>query len=161
MAMKNGEIRVYIVPLRKRFILVPRWRRSKQAMKILREFILKHTKADKVNISQWISEEVWKRGGKNPPGKIKVKVTFKEAEKEVKGSSTKLKIRTAHVELDTLPPRAARVKKREAKKQTLREKLKAKFAKTADETEEAPAEEAKEEKKKAKVTKSQELKMNK
>ena len=159
--MKNGESRIYIVPLRKQFILVPRWRRSKQAMKILREFILKHTKADKVNISQWISEEVWKHGGKNPPGKLKVKVTLKETEKEIKGSSTKIKIRTAHVELDTLPSRAARVVTKEAKKQTLREKLKAKFAKTADAEEEAPAEEVKEEKKKAKVTKSQELKMNK
>jgi len=159
--MKAGETRVYIVPLRKRFVLVPRWRRSKQAMKILREFLLKHTKADKVIISQWISEEIWKHGGKNPPGKIKVKVTLKETEKEVKGATKKVKIRTAHVELDTLPPRAARVVTKDEKKKTLREKIKAKFAKSADE-EEAPAEEPKEEKKKqAKVTKEQELKMKK
>jgi len=128
-------------------------------MKILKEFMLKHTKADKVVVSQWINEELWKHGGKNPPGKIKVKVVLKEEEKEVKGAAKTVKIRTAHVELDTLPPRAARVKKKEEKKKTLREKLKAKFAKS-EEAEEAPeAEEP--EKKKAKVTKEQELKMNK
>ena len=156
--MKANESRVYIVPLRKGFLLTPRWRRSKKAMKVLKEFMLKHTKADRVIVSRWVNEEIWKHGGKNPPGKLKVKVTLKEEEVEVKGSATKIKIRSAHVELDTIPARAARVKKKAEKKLTLKEKLKAKLAKK---DEEVPVEEVREEKKKAKVTKEQELKMNK
>tara|TARA_Y100000310_G_scaffold333802_1_gene412114 strand:- start:259 stop:726 length:468 start_codon:yes stop_codon:yes gene_type:complete len=155
--MKVNESRVYVVPLRKRFVLVPRWRRSKQAMKILKAFILKHTKADRVIVSGWINEEIWKHGGKNPPGKLKVKVILKEEEIEVKGAASNVKIKAAHVDLDTLPAKAARVKKKAEKKLTLKEKLKAKLSKK----EEVPAEEVVEEKKKAKVTKEQELKMNK
>jgi large subunit ribosomal protein L31e len=144
--MKVNESRVYIVPLRKGFLPTPRWRRSKRAMRILRQFILKHTKAEKVIISKWINEEIWANGGRNPPGKIKVKVVLKEEDK----------IRVAHTDLDVLPARSARVKQKAEKKLSLKEKLKAKLAKT----DEAPTED-KEEKKKAKVTKAQELKMKK
>ena len=148
--MKVNESRDYIVPLRKGFLPTPRWRRSKRAMSLLRQFILKHTKAEKVIISRWINEEIWANGGRNPPGKIKVKVVLKE-------EGDKVKIRVAHTDLDVLPARSTRVKQKAEKKLSLKEKLKAKLAKT----DEAPVEEAKEEKKKAKVTKAQELKMKK
>jgi len=145
--MKVNESRVYIVPLRKGFLPTPRWRRSKRAMSLFKQFILKHTKAEKVIVSQWINEEIWANGGRNPPGKIKVKVVLKE----------EAKIRVAHTDLDVLPARSTRVKQKAEKKLSLKEKLKAKLAKT----DEAPVEEVKEEKKKAKMTKAQELKMKK
>ncbi len=161
--LKSGESRTYVVPLKKDVLKAPLWRRSKKAMRVLREFLLKHTKANKVVFSRWVNEDVWKRSNKQPPSKLKVKVTMGDEEKEVKGESEKLKLSVAHVELVDLPSRASRVKTKDAKKKSLRDKLKEKFAKS-EEPEEVASEDDAEKKateKKAKVSKGQELKMHK
>lgn len=146
--MKVGESRVYVVPLRRKTETVPTWRRTKKSMKVLKEFILKHTKADKVNVSRWVNELIWGKGGKNIIPRITVKVSLKEEDK----------VKVAHVDLDVLPSRAKRVEKKVSEKKTLREKIKAKFAKKEDEE---TKEEVKEEKEQAKMTKEQELAMSK
>ena len=84
MAEKTKTIeRVYTVPLRKEFQRAPRWRRTKRAVSALRSFLEKHMKSDDVKLSIEVNQEMWKHGIKNPPGKIKVKVT-KDAEGIVK-----------------------------------------------------------------------------
>ncbi|QQG38420.1 MAG: 50S ribosomal protein L31e [Candidatus Woesearchaeota archaeon] len=65
---------IYNVPLRSEWLKVPRWRRSKKAVKALREFISKHTKSDNVKIGKYLNLRMWEHGAKNPPGKITVKV---------------------------------------------------------------------------------------
>lgn len=152
--MKKDESRVYIIPLRKNTLKVPTWRRSNRAISEIKKFLLRHTKADRLVIGKWINEEVWKHGGKNPPGKIKVKVTLKEEGED------KVKEMVAHAELETLSTHAARVEKVEEKKKTLREKLKEKFSKKKEDAPEEVKEEKKEEKEQAKMSKEQELKMN-
>ena len=64
--------RVYNVPLRKEFQKAPRWRRTKKAVKALRQFISKHMKSDKVVISRYVNLHLWKNGIKNPPHHVKV-----------------------------------------------------------------------------------------
>lgn len=63
--------RVYTVPLR---ALVPRPRRTKLAAHNLKSFVKKHTKAEKVSISQEVNEKLWERSYKKPPAKIRIKV---------------------------------------------------------------------------------------
>lgn len=70
------EERYYVVPLARKFQKVPRWKRSKKAMIVLREFIVRHMKPEgDVYISQELNERVWENGIKNPPRKIRVRVT--------------------------------------------------------------------------------------
>jgi len=153
--MKDKETRTYVVPLRREWLKVPRWRRTKRAVSSLRSFLLKHTKADEVKLSTWLNDTVWARGGKNPPGKVSVKVTMEG--------------KTAKAELAEVVKRVERKKKEvaEAKK-----KLKERKAKEEEEakaelkarSEEKPAEaeaEKEEQKKRAKVSKSQEMAMKK
>ena len=104
--------RIMILGLRKRFLIAPMWRRSKKAMNVLEQQVLKHTKADEVKISKWLNEHIWAHGGKNPPGKVKIRVDV-VTEKDRK---------IAKAELFELPPRA----KREAEEAKLKESKKKK-----------------------------------
>lgn len=64
--------RVYNIPLRKKYQKAPRWKRTNRAVKAVKEFVLKHMKADKVRIGKYLNLELWKHGAKNPPHHIKV-----------------------------------------------------------------------------------------
>ncbi len=118
--MKLNETRNYIVPLRNGWLKAPRWRRSKRAVAELKKFILKHSKAENVKLSNWINELIWNNGGKNPPAKVSVKVTLREDEVGKK----KEKIKTAHVELAVLSKRAERIEEKTKKYKSEKEKKK-------------------------------------
>jgi large subunit ribosomal protein L31e len=64
--------REYVIPLRRKTILAPKWRRSKKAMSVLKDFIRKHMKTDNVIICEELNEFIWQNGIKNPPGKVEV-----------------------------------------------------------------------------------------
>src|SRR3989338_1448502 len=66
--------RVYNVPLRKEWLKVPRYKRSKKAVKALKEFLMKHMKTDNVKLGRYVNELVWKHGIRNPPHHVKVEV---------------------------------------------------------------------------------------
>jgi len=69
--MANLE-RTYVIPLRKQVMKSPNYKRAKKATTTVRNFLEKHMKSDDVKIGQMINREIWKRGIKSPPGKIKV-----------------------------------------------------------------------------------------
>ena len=77
MAKKEKEAkkvleRVYNVPLRREWLKVARWKRTKKAVKAFKEFIAKHMKSDNVKIGEYANLEMWKHGIKNPPHHLKV-----------------------------------------------------------------------------------------
>ncbi len=127
--------RVYNVPLRKEYMKAPKWKRSKKAVKALREFIAKHMKSDKVLIGKYANQFVWRDGIKNPPHHVKVKVT-----KDDKG--------VVKVELAELSPKAQREVKKfeEAEKESKEKKTKEEKEKKAKEEKEKKEKEAKEKK---------------
>ncbi len=99
--------RIYVIPLRKEFLKVPRWKRAKKSMKVIREFALRHMKADDVKISNKVNELIWSGGGKDVISKIRVRIrkedkvayvelpeekTEKKVEKEKKGEVKKIKL---------------------------------------------------------------------
>ncbi|MBU4535005.1 MAG: 50S ribosomal protein L31e [Euryarchaeota archaeon] len=69
--------RVYIIPLRK-VKNVPRTIRSPKAVRLVREFIQKHMKAEEIKIDASVNEKIWERGIQKVPPKIKVKATKEE-----------------------------------------------------------------------------------
>lgn len=98
-AQSQGFERVYIVPLRREFLKVPKYKRAKKAVTALKEFLKKHVKKD-VKIKKELNEYLWSKGIKNPPHKVKIKVfeeknilyanlfTVKEKEKKEKAKIT-------------------------------------------------------------------------
>ncbi|MHA1775356.1 MAG: 50S ribosomal protein L31e [Promethearchaeota archaeon] len=71
------EERFYVVPLAKKgFEKAPRWKAAKKAIKVLQKFLTRHMKPEgPVYISPEINERIWENGIKNPPRKIRVRVT--------------------------------------------------------------------------------------
>ncbi|MFQ5712102.1 MAG: 50S ribosomal protein L31e, partial [Candidatus Geothermarchaeales archaeon] len=69
---KPVEERVYVIPLHK--ARVGRgYRRTKKAIKYLREFIVKHMKSEDVVIMGEVNEKIWEHGIRDPPRRIRVK----------------------------------------------------------------------------------------
>lgn len=70
--------RTYTVPLRRGFSKTPRYKRTNKAVRVLREFLQKHTKADEVKLGQHLNAFLWERGIRNPPPRVRVTVTMKD-----------------------------------------------------------------------------------
>lgn len=70
--------REYVIPLRRQVMKAQKYRRAKKAVRTIKEFLAKHMKVEnrdlnKVKVNIYLNNEVWYRGIKNPPAKIKVK----------------------------------------------------------------------------------------
>jgi len=66
--------RVYTINLGK-VLLSPNNRRAKRAINMIREFARHHMKTEDVKIDEELAHQVWKRGIKHPPRKIRVRMT--------------------------------------------------------------------------------------
>jgi large subunit ribosomal protein L31e len=67
------EERTYTIPLRKVWG-PPRGKRTPRAARLLRAFVKRHMKAENVEISNEVNEELWARGIRKPPRKITVRL---------------------------------------------------------------------------------------
>jgi large subunit ribosomal protein L31e len=71
--MSEAE-RIYTVPL-KEARNAQRYRRSEKAMMVLKAFAVRHMKASSVKVDVAVNQAIWARGIKNPPNRIRVKMT--------------------------------------------------------------------------------------
>lgn len=104
---KEEKEREYIIPLRDKCRVVPRYRKTPKAVKTVKEFLVKHMKIydrdlNKIKIDKYLNEFLWFRGIKRPPHKIKVK-----AQKDANG--------IVKVELAELPTKLKFKKERKEK----------------------------------------------
>ena len=70
--------REYVVPLRKEWLKVPRYKRAKKALRALKEFMVQHMQIydrdiRKIKVDVYLNNEIKFRGNKKPLHKIKVK----------------------------------------------------------------------------------------
>lgn len=79
---------VYTIPLRDSY-RAPLTKRAKVAVRVLREFVARHTKAQLIKVSPQVNELIWSRGIKRPPRRVRVKVELYE-EEGVKVAEVKL-----------------------------------------------------------------------
>jgi len=80
---KKSDVKVelereYVVPLKRGVLKAPQYRRAKKAIRVLKEFMVRHMKVrdrdlGKVKIDINLNNEIWFRGIKKPANKIKVK----------------------------------------------------------------------------------------
>ena len=70
--------REYVIPLREKVRVVPRYKKTNKAVKSVKEFLARHMKVrdrdlKKIKIDKYLNEVLWARGIRKPPHKIKVK----------------------------------------------------------------------------------------
>lgn len=116
--------REYIVPLKRGVLNVPQYRRAKKAVRVLKEFMVRHMKVRdrdlrKVKIDMHLNNELWFRGIKKPANSIKVKA------KKIDG--------IVYVELADIPEVVKFAMNREAKKKAAAMAAKVKSPKHAKE----------------------------
>ncbi len=71
---KVDVLRQLTIPLRRELLKVPKYDRTKKAVKATRNFLQKHMKSTDVLLGDSLNKELHKGGMKNPPTKVKVKV---------------------------------------------------------------------------------------
>lgn len=74
--MSEETSRVYTIPLSEAW-LSPRKHRAKRAINMIKEFAVRHMKAEdatKVKIDEKVNEVIWERGIEKPPRRITVKM---------------------------------------------------------------------------------------
>ncbi|NDB28616.1 hypothetical protein EB155_00020 [archaeon] len=67
------EERTYTIPFYPFMNSIPRTKRASKAVKLVKEFIMKHMKVDEVWLAQDVNEFIFKRGMQKPPRKITVR----------------------------------------------------------------------------------------
>tara|TARA_Y100000310_G_C20586274_1_gene765551 strand:- start:685 stop:1281 length:597 start_codon:yes stop_codon:yes gene_type:complete len=111
MAEKKAETksdkveREYVIPLRKKYQHVARYKKTPKAIKTVKEFLARHFRIENrdlknVRLDKLLNEFLWARGIKNPPHKVKVKAV-KEGDivrAELVDYPTKLKFKKARQE---------------------------------------------------------------
>jgi len=143
----------YVIPLRKGWTKVPRYKRANKAVKSIKEFLARHMKVrdhdlNKIKLDTYINEFIWERGIRKPPVKIKVRA-FKEGE-------------IVRAELSELPEKfrfkKSKLEKRERKTEESVKKKKTEEMKEAEEKKEEKKGEEKTEKKEEKSEETKEEK---
>ncbi len=64
--------RTYIIPLRKEWLKVPIYARTKKAVKATKEFLQKHMKVKNIKLGRHLNMKLFKEGYRHPPHKIEV-----------------------------------------------------------------------------------------
>ena len=106
------EEKVFNIPLRGTHDKQRR-RRASNAIKIIRDFLIKNTKTANIKIGKSINDVLWKKGIQNPPRKIRIHVIKEE---------DVIYAELLGVEIKT--PSKEEVKKKEEKKKEKKEKIK-------------------------------------
>jgi len=171
--------REYIIPLRKQWDKVPRYKRANKAIRTIKEFLVKHMKVrdrdlKKIKIDGYLNEEVWFRGIRSPPSKIKVKATkdgeniraelvdfkdklkFKKAREDKKSQASEeaAKVKAAKKPIEK-PEEKPEEKKEEAEKKEEEKEKKASVVESMEKMEKQAAKTTKHETKQSKEPKHQ------
>lgn len=74
--------RIYTIPLRREWMKVPRYKRARKGVVALKEFIahhmsVPHRDVKNVKLDMYLNNQLWFRGPRNAPARVKVKATKK------------------------------------------------------------------------------------
>jgi len=75
----QGNEREYVIPLRSSWMKSARYKRSRKAIMTIKEFVARHMRIpdrdlSKVKLDVHLNNDIWFRGCKKPPAKVKVRV---------------------------------------------------------------------------------------
>jgi len=92
---ESPEESIYTVNFRKAWI-TPEYKRTNRVVGILREFATRHMKTDDIKIDQYLNRYLWQRGKRNPPRRIRVRMTKDETDTVVVSLYEEFKERKTH-----------------------------------------------------------------
>lgn len=67
------EERIYTIPFYPKLKLSTRTKRAPRAIRIMKEFISRHMKAESIIIDNELNEFIWAQGREHPPRKVRVR----------------------------------------------------------------------------------------
>jgi len=70
---ESVEERIYTIPFYPKLKLSTRNKRAPRAIRIMKEFIYRHMKADDIIIDNELNEFIWARGIQKPPRRVRVR----------------------------------------------------------------------------------------
>ncbi|MHA1202897.1 MAG: 50S ribosomal protein L31e [Candidatus Heimdallarchaeaceae archaeon] len=73
---------IFTIPFYPKLNKTAPYKRTPKAVRMLKAFIVKHTKADFVVITNELNEFLWERGIKKPPRKVKVRAIVETIDEE-------------------------------------------------------------------------------
>ena len=73
---------IFTIPFYPQLNKTAPYKRTPRAIRMLKQYIVKHTKADAVVITNDLNEFMWKRGIQKPPRKIKVRAIVETIDEE-------------------------------------------------------------------------------
>ncbi|MCG3216601.1 MAG: 50S ribosomal protein L31e [Candidatus Heimdallarchaeota archaeon] len=73
---------IYTIPFYPKLNKTAPYKRTPRAIRMLKEYIFKHTKANEIIITNELNEFMWKRGIQKPPRKIKVRAIVETIDEE-------------------------------------------------------------------------------
>lgn len=73
---------IFTIPFYPKLNKTAPYKRTPKAVRMLKAFIIKHTKADFVVITNELNEFLWERGIRKPPRKIKVRAIVETIDEE-------------------------------------------------------------------------------
>ena len=73
---------IFTIPFYPQLNKTAAYKRTPKAVRMLKAFIVKHTKADFVVITNELNEFLWERGIRKPPRKVKVRAIVETIEEE-------------------------------------------------------------------------------
>ncbi len=111
--------RIYTVPLGKAYDVV-RAKRTRRAVKLLREFAGKHMKAEEVLISNALNSYLWERGIKKPPRKVKVRLIKEDGTVRAYLADEKIEAPKKEEKKEEKPKEAPKKPEAEEKKEELK-----------------------------------------
>ncbi len=145
--MSQEAERVYTINLGKVW-LSPNNRRAKRAINMIREFATHHMKTEQIKIDQDLSQAVWKRGIRNPPRKIRVKMAKTEEGYVLVSSYEEEKPKETGKKIEVVPEAASMTETAEKPKEQPEQKEKPKPKEQPEQKEKPKKAEKKSEKQK-------------
>jgi large subunit ribosomal protein L31e len=70
---EDNSTRIYTVNLAKAWD-TPKYRRTDRVINIIKEFTQRHMQTNKIKIDQDLNRDIWSRGKRNPPRKIRLRM---------------------------------------------------------------------------------------
>lgn len=132
--------RKYIIPLRKQWLKAPYYKRTKKAIKAIKEFSMKHMKAEEAKIGTYLNEFVHRHGRKNPPHKVEVLIKKPEnqnyVEVELPDAPKKEEIKEEKTTMEKIKDKIPGKKDTKEKKKEEPEKTKVEKVETSKQKEE-------------------------
>ena len=70
--VKNFDLRKYVVPITRYVLVAPKHERTKKAISVIKNFVIKNTRAKKIVFGEELNKKMWVHGIEYPPRKVNI-----------------------------------------------------------------------------------------